>query len=340
MAGWHDVTTGGYYVGFPRWEPDGSLLYVSSNGRQSPALQRVRDERLDRAALAAQRRASNVPLPDGSVVYSQLDLVDPYEDRYDLYREKDGHVTRLTHGARLTSVGRARGRRDRCRALRSGNDVAGARAPRRHVDRALTTASPDTSGRSPSGRATETALRPRDGRAAATRRSWSSTRWATCSRALTRDRASNAHAEWALDDAAIVYASDRTGVSQLYAEPTTGARAVPSIRLTDATTGISGRRSRPMANRSPPWLGERRLPCGRRAAGARARGSDGRTVRSRRQTRDGSTYRISAAARRARRPRTTIRPGDRCSRATGCRSLARTISAATRSAHTRVAATS
>ena len=57
-------------------------------------------------------------------------------------------------------------------------------------------------------------------------------------RELTRDRASNSHAEWSLDDAAIVYASDRTGVSQLYAEPAHGDAAAPSIRLTNVTTGM------------------------------------------------------------------------------------------------------
>jgi len=52
LPGWRDVTKGGYFVGFPRWEADGSLLYVASNGRQSPALERVRtygsSERLSR----------------------------------------------------------------------------------------------------------------------------------------------------------------------------------------------------------------------------------------------------------------------------------------------------
>jgi hypothetical protein len=57
-------------------------------------------------------------------------------------------------------------------------------------------------------------------------------------RELTRDRASNSQAEWALDDAAIVYASDRTGVSQLYAERVAGDAREPSVRLTDVTTGI------------------------------------------------------------------------------------------------------
>jgi len=55
---------------------------------------------------------------------------------------------------------------------------------------------------------------------------------------LTRDRASNSQPEWAMDDAAIVYASDRTGISQLYAEPAADGAPPAPIRLTDVTTGI------------------------------------------------------------------------------------------------------
>ena len=90
MQGWHDVTEGGHFVGYPRWANDGSLYYVASNGKQSPALERLlangKSERLGRRNGVS----PNVPLADGSVVYSQLDLVDPYTDRSDLYREKDG----------------------------------------------------------------------------------------------------------------------------------------------------------------------------------------------------------------------------------------------------------
>ena len=198
----------------------------------------------------------NVPLPDGSVVYSQLDLIDPYEDRYDLYREKNGHVSRLTHGARLTSVdARADGEIVAVRFDPGTTSLVRVRPDGTSV-RALTTASPDTQWAEPKW--------SRHGnRIAATR--WTRGGYTQIVvldtlghvlRELTRDRASNSHAEWALDDAAIVYASDRTGVSQLYAEPTTGDVRLPSIRLTDVTTGISGPRSRPMADRSPPCAGK------------------------------------------------------------------------------------
>ena len=85
MDGWRDVTTDGYFVGYPRWANDGSLLYVASNGKQTPALQRIRAngaiERLSRRNGVS----PNAPLRDGSVVYSQLDLVDSYRDLSYLY---------------------------------------------------------------------------------------------------------------------------------------------------------------------------------------------------------------------------------------------------------------
>ena len=238
MPDWHDVTSGGYFVGFPRWEQDGSLLYVSSNGRQTPALQRVRTNGSIERISRRNGESMNVPLPDGSVVYSQLDLVSPYEDRYDLYREQHGHVTRLTHGARLTSIDA----REDGEIVAVHFDGATTSLVRVRPDgtsiRALTSVSPDTEWAEPK-------WSRRGDRIAATR--WTRGGYTQIVvldtlghvlRELTRDRASNAHAEWALDDAAIVYASDRTGISQLYAEPAGGEATVPSLRLTNVTTGI------------------------------------------------------------------------------------------------------
>jgi Tol biopolymer transport system component len=238
MPDWHDVTTGGYFVGFPRWGKDGSLLYVSSNGHQSPALQRVRTDGSIERLSRRNGESMNVPLPDGSVVYSQLDLVTPYEDRYDLYREKNGHVSRLTHGARLTSVdARADGEIIAVR-FDPGTTTLVRVSPDGSSIRALTSASPDTEWAEPK-------WSRRGDRIAATR--WTRGGYTQIVvldtlghvlRELTRDRASNSHAEWAPGDAAIVYASDRTGVSQLYAEPVAGDVRAPAIRLTDVTTGV------------------------------------------------------------------------------------------------------
>jgi hypothetical protein len=237
MAGWHDVTRGGYFVGFPRWKQDGSLIFVASNGHQSPALQHVRADGSVERLSRRNGESMNVPLPDGSIVYSQLDLVSPYEDRYDLYRETRGHATRLTHGARLTSVdARADGEIVAARFDPGTTSLVRVRPDGTSI-RALTSASPDTEWAEPK-------WSRRGDRIAATR--WTRGGYTQIVvldtlghvlRELTRDRASNSHAEWGPDDSVIVYASDRTGVSQLYAESTDNVRT-PSIRLTNVTTGV------------------------------------------------------------------------------------------------------
>ena len=238
MAEWRDVTTGGYFVGYPRWARDGSLLYVASNGWQSPALERMRAngaiERLSRRNGVS----PNVPLRDGSVVYTQLDLIDPYRDRSDLYHEKDGHVTRLTHGARLTAVdARADGELVAVQFSPGATALVRVRPDGSSI-RPLTSVSPDTLWAEPKW--------SRHGdRIAATR--WTRGGYTEIVvldtlghvlKSLVRDHASNSQAEWALDDAAIVYASDRSGISQLYAFGLLGAADSPSIHLTNTTTGV------------------------------------------------------------------------------------------------------
>ncbi|HEV7704424.1 MAG TPA: hypothetical protein VGO46_09030 [Gemmatimonadaceae bacterium] len=238
MPGWRDVTEGGHFVGYPRWASDGSIYYVASNGKQSPALERLlangHSERLSRRNGVS----PNVPMPDGSVVYSQLDLVDPYTDRSDLYREKDGQVTRLTHGARLTAVdARADGEMIAVQLVPATTVLARVRPDGSSI-RVITKASPDTQWAEPKWSQHGTRI--------------VATRWTrggfteivildtlgAVLETVARDHASSSQAEWALDDAAIVYASDRSGVSQLYAKMLRGSESDVTIRLTDATTGV------------------------------------------------------------------------------------------------------
>ena len=238
MRDWRDVTAGGYFVGYPRWATDGSLYYVASNRKQSPALER----RTSSGAIERLSRRNgvspNVPLRDGSVVYSQLDLTDPYRDRSDLYREKDGHATQLTHAARLAEVdARADGELVAVQYAPAARALVRVRPDGSSI-RVLTSASADTQWAEPK-------WSHRGDRIAATR--WTRGGFTEIVvldttgriiRSLVRDHASNSEAEWALDDAAIVYASDRTGISQLYAIRTGGAPGDISLRLTNTTTGV------------------------------------------------------------------------------------------------------
>ncbi len=237
MAGWRDVTSAGYFTGYPRWSSDGSLCYVASNGTQSPALERVSAsgeiERLSRRNGVS----PNVPLRDGSVVYSQLDLTDPYRDRSDLYREKNGHATQLTHAARLQEVDvRADGELVAVQSTPASRTLVRVRPDGSSI-RVIAAASPDTQWAEPK-------WSHRGDRIAATR--WTRGGFTeivvldtmgNVLRSLVRDHSSSSEAEWAPDDGAIVYASDRTGVSQLYAVSLLGA-ANGSMRLTNSTTGV------------------------------------------------------------------------------------------------------
>ena len=44
-----------------------------------------------------------MPLPDGSLLFAQLDYVNPYQRRSDLWVQRGGREHRLTVGARLTT---------------------------------------------------------------------------------------------------------------------------------------------------------------------------------------------------------------------------------------------
>jgi len=238
MAGWRDVTHDGRFVGYPRWANDGSLYYVASNAKQSPALERLLPNGQIERVSRRNGNSPNVPLPDGSIVFSQLDLVDPYSVRSDLYREHGGQITQLTHGARLTAVdARADGEMIAVQFTPATTVLARVRPDGSSI-RVITKASPDTQWAEPKWSRHGTKI--------------VATRWTrggfteivvldTLGHVLetvARDHASNAQAEWALDDNAIVYASDRSGMSQLYAKRLGGGRGDITSRLTDATSAV------------------------------------------------------------------------------------------------------
>jgi Tol biopolymer transport system component len=102
LPGWRDLTREGRYVQFPRWIGDTALIYTASTGRDVTAAYIAG---LDGTIERIGRRnslAPNVRLPDGSIVFSQIDYLDPYNLRNDLYVERNGRQQRLTRGARLS----------------------------------------------------------------------------------------------------------------------------------------------------------------------------------------------------------------------------------------------
>lgn len=101
LPGWRELTTHGFFAIAPRWVNDTTLVYTGSDGRETNAAFLVttsgRRVRLGRR----NSRNANVPMPGGGFLFAQLDFTSPDVIRSDLYVQRDGRVTRLTHGARL-----------------------------------------------------------------------------------------------------------------------------------------------------------------------------------------------------------------------------------------------
>ena len=104
MPGWRQVTRDGAFVLAPRWVADSSIVYSGTPGRETFAAFRV-DLNGKRTRIGRRNSESaNVPLGDGSLLFSQLDFVNPYQERSDLWVQRGKRQQRLTVGQRLTSA--------------------------------------------------------------------------------------------------------------------------------------------------------------------------------------------------------------------------------------------
>jgi len=101
MPAWQQVTSSGRIALFPRWLGDTALIYAGDKGREMPAAYQISLHGRERNLGRRNGTSPNVRLPDGSIIFSQPDYLDPYHVRQDLYVERDGHQTQLTRGARL-----------------------------------------------------------------------------------------------------------------------------------------------------------------------------------------------------------------------------------------------
>lgn len=100
--GWRYLTAGGGYATFPRWADDTAITFTGSDGRASYGAYSVA---LDGTVERLERRNSDSPtlvLPDGEQLFTQLEFVDAYHVRSDLFAQRGRRTVRLTHGARLT----------------------------------------------------------------------------------------------------------------------------------------------------------------------------------------------------------------------------------------------
>src|SRR5207237_1559261 len=79
------------------------LIYGGDRAREVPAAYEVRLSGREKNIGRRNAPSPNVRMPDGSLLFSQPDYLDPYHIRNDLYVQRNGSQQRLTTGARLTA---------------------------------------------------------------------------------------------------------------------------------------------------------------------------------------------------------------------------------------------
>jgi hypothetical protein len=248
VAPWRELTREGWYALYPRWSDASRLLYAANDGRNATSAFRVDVD--GRRTLVGRRNgvSPNVLLPDGRVLFAQLEYVDPYTVRSDLWVQDD-----TTHPPEFGAA--ARGQRRLTRGARLSQPDARADGEIVAVQGGAATSwlarvSPDGRRIVPLTRAiadtqwTEPRWSP-DGRRVAAIAMTPGARSAVIVvdtagrtvRVLAADRAVNAAPSWSSDGARVYWSSDRTGVPQLYvAEVEEGAGA--PRRLSDVASGL------------------------------------------------------------------------------------------------------
>jgi hypothetical protein len=103
LAGWRELTRDGVFVFAPRWLSDSSIVYSGSSGRESFGAFRV-DLNGKRSSVGRRNsRSANVAIGKNELLYAQIDYVNPYQQRSDLWIQRGRRERQLTHGQRLNS---------------------------------------------------------------------------------------------------------------------------------------------------------------------------------------------------------------------------------------------
>jgi hypothetical protein len=245
LPGWRELTRAGRWAFYPRWEGPGRLVYTASTGREVPGAYAldVAAGPTDRGRRIGRRNGTdtpNAPLPGGGLLYAQLDYIDPYTLRGDLYIQRDGRERAITRGARLSSPD-ARASDGAIVAVQSAPSTTRLVrvSPEGRSIAPLTSTSPDTQWAEPR-------WSPTGDRVAAMR-------WSRGGRfdvvvldtagRLLRTVAGSGMVEsapsWSPDGRAIYFASDRSGTSQIYVVSADSAEgAATPWRLSGAPAGI------------------------------------------------------------------------------------------------------
>ncbi|NNM31705.1 MAG: hypothetical protein HKO53_01480, partial [Gemmatimonadetes bacterium] len=190
--------------------------------------------------------------PDGDLVFPQLDFTDRYHIESDLYRATlSGDMTRLTEGARLSYADVGPG--GRVMAVREGGGTTDLVL----VDGESGEVSPFLDGSdqvhwayprwSPDGRRVA-AVRWEEGAYMDVVVIDAASKAVT---ALTRDRALDTNPAWSPDGNTVIWASDRSGISNLYGVALTPAGSPGAVRQ---ITNLVGGAAHPSVDPSGQWI--------------------------------------------------------------------------------------
>jgi WD40-like Beta Propeller Repeat len=252
MVGWRDLTPAALVATSPRWMGDSAIVYSGATTRDVHGAYRVRlrGGKPSQPELLGRRNSptANVPLRDGGLLYSQLDFTDPYHIRSDLYVDRNGRTSRLTHGARLSSPDmRADGSIVATQVVPGGTQLVRI-SPRSRVILPLTDGGPDVQYMDPrwspdgtrivavrwrrGGTTSIVLLDPRGG----------------LLREISQARAVQGAPSWSPDGRLVLFSSDSSGIPELYAVDVASAFRVNPVyiglpltgatRISDARTGL------------------------------------------------------------------------------------------------------
>ncbi|MGH7679966.1 MAG: hypothetical protein ACRENU_15975, partial [Gemmatimonadaceae bacterium] len=225
------------------------LVYSGSSGKETygafrltlPSQATSHESRVTRDRLGRRNsRSPNSVLPNGALLYSQLEYTSPYNLRSDLYVSEPGRGTRrLTRGARLAFPdARADGRIVVVQTIPAGTRIALVSSDGQSII-------PITSG-GMDEQWSEPRWSPDGNHIAAIRWTLGGTSEVVVldttgrvEQTLTRERTINATPSWSPDQRYVYFSSDRTGITNLYRgafEPGDSATVVE--RMSDALSGL------------------------------------------------------------------------------------------------------
>lgn len=238
------IPHGGRNILAPRWRTATELLYVANTGREMPGVYGARLSPAGAAAPGARldRRNTldvNVPRADGALVFAQADLTDRFHSRSDLYEARNGVVRQLTRAARLSAPDvREDGAIVAVQTVPGTTRIVRVTADGRSIT-PLTAASPGAQW-------TQPRWAPGGARVVAIRSAHGVSEVVVLDtlgnpRPIVRAAAVLRSPAWTADGTTVVYTSDESGVSQLYAvRVLPGGLASAPRTLTRDPAGVYG----------------------------------------------------------------------------------------------------